>query len=138
MPRHHVTLSHESGKSLHALYALLSDHSRLGPVLGVPVKRIRDGAPGVNDTGSVRRIGIGPLAIEETVTACETDRSIDYQLTRGGFPIRNHHGRLDFHRTDGGSRVDWYIEFDSTLPGAGILVAAVLKRAIARGLKNIG
>lgn len=138
MPRYSVDLSHASDKNLHALYALLSDHDRLGPILGVPVRRIADGAPDINGAGSVRRIGAGPLAIEETVIAAEVDRFIEYRLTRGGYPIRNHRGRLDFHRADGGSHVAWHIEFDAALPAAGGIVATLLKLAIGRGLKRLG
>lgn len=136
---HQITLTHESRLPLAALYEALADHNRLSKVFGIPVRRIRDGERDLNGTGSVRLIGAGPLAIEETVTDCARDSSIDYRITRGGFPLRDHRGRLEFEAgSGGGSRVTWTIAFDSSLPLAGNLVKLLLQTAIGRGLKRLG
>jgi hypothetical protein len=135
---HRIELTHQSQLPVASLFDALADHNRLGKVFGAPVRRIRDGDAETNGVGSVRKIGIGPLAIEETVTALERNRSIDYRITRGGFPIRDHRGHIAFAETTGGSRVDWTIEFGSHLPGAGTVLAFVLERAIRMGLRRVG
>jgi hypothetical protein len=135
---HRIELTHSSQLPVAGLFDALADHDRLGKVFGVPVRRIRDGDTQTNGVGSVRRIGIGPLAIEETVTALERNRSIDYRITRGGFPIRDHRGHIVFAESGTGSRVDWTIEFGSHLPGAGAVLAFVLERAIRTGLRRVG
>ncbi len=136
---HRIDIAYDSRLPLPRLFAALADHNNLSKVFGVPVRRIRDGRNEPNGVGSVRKIGPGPLGIEETVTALEPNESIDYRITRGGFPLRNHRGRIDFsEKTDGGSRVDWTIEFDSALPLAGSAVGFVLKQAISTGLKRLG
>ena len=133
-----VQLSQDSSRSVAELYAALSDHDRLGGVLGVPVKRIKAGKSEPNGVGSVRRIGIGPLAIEETVVGAVTDKSIDYKITKGGWPLKNHHGRLVFKALPGGgSQVQWRIEFDGAVPGAAVLVKQLLGLAIGRGLRKL-
>ena len=92
----------------------------------------------VNGIGSIRRIGVKPLAIEETVIALVANKSIDYKITRGGWPLKNHHGRLSFKSLPGGrSQLTWRIEFDGALPGSAFLVKQLLGLAISRGLKKI-
>jgi len=135
---HRIELSHQSGLPVAELFDALADHNRLGKVFGLPVRRIRDGDSEINGVGSVRKIGIGPLALEETVTSFDAGRSIDYRITRGGFPIRDHRGHVEFTPDGNGSRVNWTIEFGSHLPVAGTAVAFLLEHAIRKGLKHVG
>lgn len=133
-----VELTQTSRMSLSELYALLSDHDRLGSVLGAPVKRIREGRDSPNGVGSVRAIGMPPLGLEETVVGAVVDKSIDYKITRGGWPVKNHHGRLTFRALPGGgSEVQWRIQIDAALPGAALLIKQILGFAIGRGLKKL-
>ena len=133
-----VELTQTSRLPLAELYALLSDHDRLGGVLGAPVKRIREGRDSPNGVGSVRRVGLPPLGLEETVVGAVVDKSIDYKITRGGWPVKNHHGRLTFRALPGGgSEVQWRIQIDAALPGAALLIKQILGFAIGRGLKKL-
>lgn len=133
-----VELTQTTRMPLSELYALLSDHNRLGAVLGAPVKRIREGRDSPNGVGSVRSIGFPPLGLEETVVGAVVDKSIDYKITRGGWPVKNHHGRLTFRAVpDGRSEVQWRIQFDGALPGSAFLVKQLLGFAIGRGLKSL-
>lgn len=138
MAEQQIHIVREYNKPVEEVFAALADHNNLGKVLGAPVKRIKDAAKGdVNGVGSVRRIGMGPLVIEETVTAVTTNKSIRYKITKGGAPIRNHSGELKFAKTAQGSQVQWDIQFDSSLPIVGTLVRLVLKQAISMGLKRV-
>jgi len=136
MGHHTVEVVHASGRPVQELFAELADHARLRRVFGVPVRRIRDGEGELNGVGSVRRMGVGPLAFEETVTAIEPQRSIEYRITRGAGPVRNHRGRLEFASEGTGSRVTWTIDYD-TLPILGTALQAVLARVIKRGLGKL-
>ena len=138
MAQHQVHVSRDFTLPVEDVYALLSDHNRLSRVLGVPVKRIRDAVgDDVNGVGSVRLIGVAPLGIEETVTAAEPNRLIRYRISKGGAPVKNHSGELTFSKTAEGSRVNWVIDFDSSLPVAGTVVRLALGAAINRGLRRI-
>ena len=137
MAHHTVEVVYASARSVPALFAELADHDRLRRVFGVPVRRIRDGEGDLNGVGSVRRMGVGLLKLEETVTALQPDRSIEYRITRGGGPVRNHRGRLEFSSVGGGARVIWTIDYDS-LPIVGTALQAVLSRVIKRGLGKLG
>jgi hypothetical protein len=136
MAHHTVEVVHASARPVQELFAELADHDRLHRVFGVPVRRIRDGEDEPNGVGSVRRMGVGPLRLEETVTAIEPPRSIEYRITRGAGPVRNHRGRLEFSSVGTGSRVIWTIDYDS-LPIVGTALQAVLARIIKRGLAKL-
>lgn len=137
MAQQKVEVVQDYDKPVAEVFAVLADHNKLGKVLGVPVRRIKDGDNNVNGVGSVRRVGLGLLSLEETVTALSPNRSIDYRITKGGGPVRNHHGKLAFSGSSRGSRVTWTIQFDSPVPLVGPLVKAVLGQAIRLGLKRV-
>lgn len=120
-----------------AVFAVLSDHNRLSEVFGAPVKRIKDGADAPNGVGSVRRMGPGPIATQETVTAIEPGKSIDYVISRFGGPIVNHQGRLDFADNGEGSSVTWVIQFDTVPRLLGKPVNTVLSLVIGKGLQRL-
>ena len=133
-----IHLTHSSRLPLAQLFARLSDHNQLSSVLGAPVRRIRDGQSETNGVGSVRQIGPALLGLEETVTASVKDQSIEYRITRGGFPLKNHLGQLSFTEAGKGSRVEWTIEFESALPLAGPLIKFALGTVIGGGLHRLG
>ncbi len=137
MSQQRIDVIQEFRKPVGEVFAYLADHNNLGRLFGIPVRRVRDGMGDVNGVGSVRSMGFAPLAVEETVVGLVPDQSIDYEITRGGGPITNHHGRLTFTATATGSRVQWSITFDSPLPVVGPVVRQVLKQGIRRGLRKI-
>ena len=132
-----IVISRDFDIPVERLFNALADHNNLKNVFGIPVKRIKDGIDDVNGVGSVRALGLGPLATEETVVDVEPNVSIDYEITKNGGPLMNHHGRIDFSSRGGrGSSVTWTITFDSW-PVVGTVVAKVLETAITRGLGKI-
>lgn len=118
------------------VFAILADHNQLKRVFGIPVKRIKDGDKDPNGVGSVRRLGPPPFGIQETVTAVEANKRIDYIITKFGGPVMNHNGSQTFSEKGSGSELHWQINF-SSLPGLGNAVAKGLETALKRGLKNL-
>ncbi|MFN3586818.1 MAG: SRPBCC family protein [Moraxellaceae bacterium] len=137
MSQQRIDVVQDFRKPVEEVFAYLADHHNLQKVFGIPVKRVRNGQGDVNGVGSVRSMGFAPLAVEETVVGLVPNESIDYKITRGGGPLRNHHGRLTFTRTPGGSRVQWTITFESPLPLVGPVVKTVLKQGLGMGLRKI-
>lgn len=137
MSQQKIEVVQDYSKPVAEVFAYLADHNNLRKVFGIPVRRVRDGEDDINGVGSVRRLGLGPLAIEETVTALSPNRSIEYRISKGGYPIRNHSGRLDFSGSGRGARVAWTIRFDSPLPLVGLAVKLVLGQAIRFGLRRV-
>ena len=135
MPRYQIVINQDFDRPVGEVFSVLADHNRLGQVFGVPVARIRDGIDAPNGVGSIRRIGPWPIGTQETVTALDPDRRIDYRISRFGGPLRQHQGRIEFAETDSGSHITWTIDF-SALPGVGRLVSRTLEQGLTRGLRR--
>jgi uncharacterized protein YndB with AHSA1/START domain len=121
------------------VYAYLAEHENLSAIFPARVERVRDGQNGDrNGVGSVRRLSFrGLLPFEETVTATEPNRRIAYRITKGT-PLRGHRGEMLFsEREGGGSHLRYEIVFGSAVPGVAAIVAASLRRSIAKGLDKV-
>ncbi len=137
MSHQHICMTQSFNAPVESVFDALADHDGLGSILGVPVKRLQSGIDDVNGVGSVRRIGPGPIATQETVTAFEPGKKIAYRITRFGGPIVNHHGQVKFAKTPAGCDVTWDIHFD-TKPGfLGPVLHKVLKKVITSGLRKL-
>ena len=120
------------------VYAYLAEHENLGPLFGARIRRVRDGATSRNGEGSVRQLRVGPLpAFQETVTRAVPDQLIEYRITQGGFPLRDHSARMEFAPQGSGSRLHYVISFGSPVPGLDAVVKAVLARNVRRGLSEV-
>ncbi|MDC0662742.1 SRPBCC family protein [Marinobacter sp. SS21] len=120
------------------VFALFAEHERFGKLLGAPAKRIKDSDQAdPNGLGSVRKIGIGPIGLEETVVGFEPDSLIEYSITSFS-PLKNHIGRIRFEDTpDGQTRVNYTITFDDIIPFTGKLIQTALEQGIRKGIKRV-
>ncbi|MDE1011861.1 MAG: SRPBCC family protein [Paraburkholderia fungorum] len=125
------------GISTEQMFARLADHENLGKILGVPVKRSRDGRGDVNGLGSIRTMGIWPLDFDETITAFEPPRRIEYSVTRGS-PLRNHHAVIALSPSENGTEISWSVHFDAAIPFTGPLVKNVMRIALTHGIRKLG
>lgn len=128
---HHLQIVETVPCQADILFSRVADHENLGKVLGVPVRRSRDGADDINGLGSVRTMGFRPLDFDETITAFEPPRRIEYRITRGS-PLRNHRANVVFSPNGASTEVTWTIEFE-TRPA---LLGTVLKRALGLGIRQ--
>jgi carbon monoxide dehydrogenase subunit G len=118
------------------MFARLADHETLGKVLGVPVKRTRDGEGEVNGVGSVRKMGFWPLDFDETITAFDPPRRIEYSVSRGS-PLRRHSAVILLAPHGSGTEVSWSVNFDSAIPLAGPLLKMVMRVALTQGIRKL-
>lgn len=120
------------------VFAVFADHHTFGKLLGAPVKCLRESDQAdPNGIGSVRRVGIGPLSIEETIVGFEPDSLIEYTITSAS-PLRHHMGRIRFDDdTNGGARVNYTITFDDVVPYTGGLIHRALEQAIRKGISRV-
>lgn len=126
MAQHHIRFQEIVPAAPETVFEFFADHEKFITLFGSRCVRIQEGETEPNGLGSVRRIGPGALAFEETIVAFERPRSIHYAITRGG-PLKNHLGRIEFCAAPGGgTRVDYQIEFDGKLP----LIGSAVKTAI--------
>jgi hypothetical protein len=117
------------------LFAHLSEHQNLEPLLGAKIKRLTEGSDGTrNGTGSSRELRVGPLPpFVETNTEVVANELIRYRITKGGV-LKNHEGVMRFSRRGDGSHLEYTIDFDGKAPGLAPVVKAMLTRSIERGL----
>ncbi|MEX2476724.1 SRPBCC family protein [Marinobacter sp.] len=120
------------------VFALFADHKRFGQLLGAPVKRIRDSDQAdPNGLGSIRKIGVGPIGLKETVIGFEPNTLIEYTITSIS-PIRNHLGRIRFEDSGKGqTRVNYTITFEDIVPLTGKVVSAALEQGIRKCIKRV-
>lgn len=111
-----------------AVFELLADHEQFVALFGGQGRRIREGETEPNGVGSIRRIGPGPIAFEETIVAFDRPHRIDYSITRGS-PLRDHLGEIRLQADGRHTVLDYRIRFSGRLPLIGTLVAAALRFA---------
>ncbi|MDT0498066.1 SRPBCC family protein [Algiphilus sp. W345] len=122
-----------------AVFAYFAEHENLTAVFGGKIERIVDAPEGTdpNGVGSVRRVNLAPgVSVEETVTAFDPPRRIEYRISRGS-PIRKHLGVMLFSPEASGTSLDYRVEFQGRVPGVGWLTQQVLQKVIGRGLKRV-
>ena len=117
------------------VFAWFADHDKFGRIWPGKTRRIHESPDPrePNGLGSVREIRSGGLTFEETVTGFDVPERIEYRITKGG-PIKNHRGELRFSEVEGGTRLDYVIEFDPKLPLTGGLIASILCTSFQRGI----
>ena len=112
------------------VFAFLADHQKFARLFGGTCTRVKDGQGDVNGLGSVRRLGPGPLAFEETIVTFEPNTRIEYTVTRGS-PIKNHLGTVDLSdAAKGGTAIDYVIRFEPKIPCTGGAIATLLRVAL--------
>ncbi len=119
------------------VFDLIADHNRLGALIGLPVKRIRDSDQAdPNGIGSIRWIGVGPVGIEETVITFEPDHLIEHTVTSFS-AFRNHHGRVRLTEMTDGTRLHYIVDFDEVIPYSGKTLQQALERVLSRGVQRL-
>lgn len=138
MATHTIEIDETFDAPRHKVFELFADHDSFGKLLGAPVKRTRESDQAdPNGIGSVRRIGIGPLSVEETVTGFEPESLIEYTITSLS-PLKNHFGRIRFHSpSDHQTRVQYTVYFEDAIPLTGAVVKSALSQALRRGMRRV-
>lgn len=139
MSSQYLQMNVEFNAPVDTVFGELSDHENMGKVLGAKIKRVKNGDDNINGVGSVRRITPVPLAgFEETVTAFEPNKLIEYTITKGS-PLKNHLGRMVFSEHNGKTRLHYTIQFEPRLPVplAGMIIKTALEKVILSGLHRV-
>lgn len=121
------------------LFAFLSEHENLSAIFfPAKVTRIKDGVGARNGVGSARKMSI-PLSpsFVETTQVYKENELIEYAITEGISPIKNHRGVMKFYDLGARSKLDYTIEFKGRLPFIGPIVRLALQNGIEQGLKKI-
>lgn len=133
-----IEVTQEFSAPVDRVYAHLARHENLESVFGARITRVRDGHTTPDGVGSVRRLKLNPLmpAFEETVTQAVPDELIEYRITQGS-PLKDHVGTMRFAPAGTGTRLDYTIEFESKIPGAGGVMKSAIEKNVRSGLRKI-
>jgi hypothetical protein len=121
------------------LFAFLSEHENLSAIFfPAKITRLKDGVDSRNGVGSARKMSI-PLSpsFVETNQVVINNELIEYAITEGISPIKEHRGVMKFYDLGDHSKLDYTIEFKGRLPFIGPIVRLALQNGIEQGLKKI-
>ena len=122
------------------VFAFLAAHENQPRILGARVERLTDGEGHKDGVGSSRRMTMPPLpSWDETVTAFEANRRIEYRITRGG-PIRGHRGVLVYSPAgEGGkgTRLEYTVTFEPRVPLTGGILRRLTEKNLRKGLDSL-
>lgn len=120
------------------VWAHYTDHASWRNWAGLGTARvIRQGVPAPNGVGAVRQLGAAGVTVEEEVIEFEAPKKMTYRLIRGGFPLQNHLGEVQFQPHGDGCTILWTVRCDSALPGTEWLVRAFLRLIFNRALAGL-
>jgi uncharacterized protein YndB with AHSA1/START domain len=112
------------------VFDVLTDHRRYTEI--TPLRRAeleREGEPEPNGVGAIRVLGVAGPPMREEVLAYERPRRFSYTLL-SGLPVRDHVGTVELEPKDGGTEVTYAVKTTPTIPLAGPVFMAGLKKAI--------
>lgn len=134
MSQHELSFELDFAVPPERLWSALVDHVSMSKWIGADVRLLARG----DDTGvgAVRRMRIGPLAIDEEVVYADAPRRLVYRVVRGA-PLAFHRGEVLVEPRDGGSHLSWQIRFVASVPGAGRVIKRALRPALDRGLREL-
>ena len=140
MSRQRIKITQSFNAGLETIFDILTDHQSFGEVINAKIRRVVDGrGDNKNGVGSVRRISSFPVpSFEETVTAFEPNRLMEYKVSKGS-PVKNHKGRMEFTGDKGQTELTYTIEFEPKLPFVffGSQIRNAIEKPISGGLKRL-
>ena len=134
-----VSISQVFDLSVDDVFEFFGDHEKFGSLLPVPVTRIVNSPDeNPNGVGSVRKVGIGPLGVEETILTWNQSSQIQYTISKGAGPIKNYLATISFSAISANQcQLDYDIEFDFAIPLVGALVGKGMKTAFEGAMKSL-
>jgi len=112
------------------VFDVLTDHRRYTEI--TPLRRAeleREGEPEPDGVGAIRVLGVAGPPMREEVLAYERPHRFSYTLL-SGLPVRDHVGTVELEPKDGGTEVTYAVKTTPTIPLAGPVFMAGLKKAI--------
>lgn len=113
------------------VFDVLTDHRRYTEI--TPLRKAeleREGEPAPNGLGAIRVLSAMPgPPMREEVIAYDPPHRFSYTIL-SGLPVRDHVGTVELAPKDGGTEVTYAVKTTPTIPLAGPVFMAILKKAI--------
>jgi uncharacterized protein YndB with AHSA1/START domain len=112
----------------------LTDHEGMGKWSGADVRVVARGDE--RGVGTVRRLKLGTLRIDEEVVYADAPRRLVYRIVRG-LPLSFHRGEILVEPRGETTEVTWKILLRSPVPGLAEGASMLLRPAMTRGLGEL-
>ncbi|MDQ2631380.1 MAG: SRPBCC family protein [Actinomycetota bacterium] len=112
------------------VFDVLTDHRRYPEITSLRKAELeREGEPAPNGVGAIRVLTVAGPPMREEVIAYERPFRFAYKVL-SGLPVRDHVGTVEMQPADGGTEIVYSVKTTPTIPLAGPVFMAVLKKAI--------
>jgi uncharacterized protein YndB with AHSA1/START domain len=112
------------------VFDVLTDHRRYPEITALRKAELeREGEPAPNGLGAIRVLTVAGPPMREEVIAYDPPHRFSYKIL-SGLPVRDHVGTVELAPKDGGTEVTYAVKTTPTIPLAGPVFIAVLKKAI--------
>ncbi|WP_318475402.1 SRPBCC family protein [Photobacterium leiognathi] len=137
MTIHTVTLEVTANVPKKVLFALLSDHAKLGRFFNAQYTLVRSGKPEENGIGAIREVIHGPFTYQEQVIDYKENEHIHYQIIHGA-PVNEHGGWIKFTSINATqSQIHYHITFSPKIKGTGWLLKYQIQHFLKQALNNL-
>jgi uncharacterized protein YndB with AHSA1/START domain len=112
------------------VFDVLTDHRRYPEITRLRKAELeREGEPTPNGLGAIRVLTVAGPPMREEVIGYERPSRFSYKIL-SGLPVRDHVGTVELKPKDGGTEVTYAVKTTPTIPLAGQVFMAFLKKAI--------
>lgn len=113
------------------VFDVLTDHRRYPEITSLRRAELeREGEPAPNGLGAIRVLTVAGPPMREEVIAYERPSRFAYKVL-SGLPVRDHVGTVEMQPDgDGGTEIVYAVKTTPTIPLAGPVFMAILKKAI--------
>lgn len=131
------TLVREIDAPPEVVFDVLTDHRGYSGITRVRRAELeREGEPAPNGVGAIRALHVLGPPMREEVLAYERPSRFSYTVL-SGLPVRNHVGTAQLSPQGEGTRIVYAVRSNPTVPLAGGVVMAAIKRAIGELLDGV-
>jgi uncharacterized protein YndB with AHSA1/START domain len=119
------------------VFDVLTDHRRYAEITSLRKAELeREGEPAPNGLGAIRVLTVAGPPMREEVIAYEPPYRFAYKIL-SGLPVRDHVGTVEMQPSEGGTEITYAVKTTPTIPLAGAVFIAVLKKAIRDLLSGV-
>jgi len=134
-----IDITETIGLSIERAFDLLTDHANYHRFPGITRSELlKEGASGSKGVGTVRRIGLGSVVLDEEITAFERPTHLAYRVIKSK-PVKVVHegGTIELTEVDGGTRIRWQSTFKVEIPLIGRFVTRRAARQFETGFRKL-
>jgi uncharacterized protein YndB with AHSA1/START domain len=112
------------------VFDVLTDHRRYTEITSLRKAELeREGEPEPNGLGAIRVLTLAGPPMREEVIGYERPSRFSYKIL-SGLPVRDHVGTVELSPKDGGTEITYAVKTTPTIPLAGPVFMAFLKKGI--------